>query len=216
LLTDSLNELQRTTLYIRQKLKNMIRSIVVFCGSSAGNHPIYKETAYQVGKTLALQGIEVVYGGNNVGLMGAVADGALEHGGKVTGVLPRFLESKEAAHLGLTKLIMVDTMHERKWIMNQLSDAVITLPGGFGTMEEFFEMLTWHQLGLHAKAVTILNVNGYYDSLISLVDQMTQEGLLSPENRHKLIVAETIEELLPKIDSYHGSKMESVLTEKTI
>lgn len=194
----------------------MIKSIVVFCGSSQGNHPIYKETAYLIGKTLALKGIEVIYGGNNVGLMGAVADGALDHGGKVTGVLPRFLESKEAAHLGLTKLIMVDTMHERKWIMNQLSDAVITLPGGFGTMEEFFEMLTWHQLGLHDKAVTILNVNGYYDSLIGLVDQMTLEGLLSQENRNKLIVAESIEDLLIKIENYHSAKMESLLTEKTV
>ncbi|MBY0426855.1 MAG: TIGR00730 family Rossman fold protein, partial [Cytophagales bacterium] len=130
-----------------------MKSIVVFCGSSSGNFPIYKDTAYQLGKLLASKGIDIVYGGNNVGLMGAVADGALDHGGKVTGVLPRFLESKEAAHLGLTKIIMVDTMHERKWIMNQLSDAVITLPGGFGTMEEFFEMLTWHQLGLHNKPV---------------------------------------------------------------
>jgi uncharacterized protein (TIGR00730 family) len=194
----------------------MIQSIVVFCGSSAGHKPIYRKMAYDLGSELALRQIEVVYGGNNVGLMGAVADGALDHNGKVTGVLPRFLESKEAAHLGLSKLIMVDTMHERKLIMHQLSDAVITLPGGFGTMEEFFEMLTWHQLGLHNKPVSILNVNGYYDSLISLVAQMNNEGLLSKENQQKLIVSDSIDDLLNKIQNYHSSKMEKLMTDRSV
>jgi uncharacterized protein (TIGR00730 family) len=126
------------------------------------------------------------------------------------------LESKEAAHLGLSKLIMVDTMHERKLIMHQLSDAVITLPGGFGTMEEFFEMLTWHQLGLHNKPVSILNVNGYYDSLISLVAQMNNEGLLSKENQQKLIVSDSIDDLLNKIQNYHSSKMEKLMTDRSV
>ena len=126
-----------------------MKSIVVFCGSGDGYNETYRETAYLLGKTLAAQDIRIIYGGAKVGLMGALADGALQHGGKITGVIPYFLKTKEVVHDGLTELITVDTMHERKLKMSELGDGIITMPGGWGTMEELFEMLTWGQLGLH-------------------------------------------------------------------
>ncbi|ASZ10672.1 TIGR00730 family Rossman fold protein [Chitinophaga pendula] len=179
-----------------------MKSITVFCGSSSGNDRIYEEQAYLLGKTLATQNIIVVYGGARVGLMGAVANGALEAGGKVIGVLPHFLGSKEIAHTGLTQLIMVDTMHERKTKMHELSDGVIALPGGFGTMEEFFEMLTWAQLGLHKYPVALLNINGFYDGLLQLTDNMTQAGLLKPINRDMMLSADNIPVLLALMEAY--------------
>src|SRR5579871_5059480 len=139
-----------------------MKRIVVFCGSSSGTDGVYAEQAYMTGATLAKLGIGLVYGGARVGLMGAVADGALAHGGEVIGVLPRFLSGKEIGHEGLTDLVLVDTMHERKMKMHDLSDGVITLPGGFGTMEEMFEMLTWGQLGIHRKPIGLLNIAGFY------------------------------------------------------
>lgn len=152
--------------------------MVVFCGSSAGTDPVFEEQAYRLGKTLAQRNIGLVYGGAKVGLMGAVANGSLENGGHVTGVLPRFLGSKEIAHENLTELELVDTMHQRKTRMNELADGVIALPGGFGTLEEFFEMLTWAQLGLHGKPIGILNVNGFYDDLLTFIQTMTDKGFL--------------------------------------
>jgi uncharacterized protein (TIGR00730 family) len=157
--------------------------ITVFCGSSFGTEEIYTEQAALLGKTLAKQNIELVYGGANVGLMGAVADGVLNNGGKAIGVLPNFLRSKEIAHLGLTELILVESMHERKTKMNDLCDGVMALPGGFGTLEELFEMLTWAQLGLHKKPIAILNINGFYDSLIQLTEVMVSKGLLKEVNQ---------------------------------
>src|SRR5690606_15661454 len=138
-----------------------MNNIVVFCGSSIGTDRVYEEQAFLLGKTLAEASLGLVYGGAKVGLMGAVADGALGHGGKVVGVLPRFLQTREIAHDGLTELFIVETMHERKTKMNELCDGIIALPGGFGTMEEFFEMLTWGQLGLHQKPVGLLNTDGF-------------------------------------------------------
>ncbi|MBZ4033480.1 TIGR00730 family Rossman fold protein [Flavobacterium sp. 17A] len=179
-----------------------MKRITVFCASSYGTEKIYEEQAAALGKTLAEQNIEVVYGGANVGLMGAVADGALNAGGKVIGVLPNFLRSKEIAHLGLTELILVESMHERKTKMNDLCDGVIALPGGFGTLEELFEMLTWAQLGLHKKPIAILNVNGFYDSLIELLKTMTEKGLLKEVNREMLLVSDTIEDLLHQMKNY--------------
>ncbi|MBL0738215.1 TIGR00730 family Rossman fold protein [Flavobacterium sp. GN10] len=179
-----------------------MKRITVFCASSFGTEKIYEEQATALGKTLAEQNIELVYGGANVGLMGAVADGALNAGGKVIGVLPNFLRSKEIAHLGLTELILVESMHERKTKMNDLCDGVIALPGGFGTLEELFEMLTWAQLGLHKKPIAILNVNGFYDSLITLLQTMTEKGLLKEVNREMLLVSDSIEDLLHKMRSY--------------
>ncbi|AOC95983.1 LOG family protein YvdD [Flavobacterium anhuiense] len=179
-----------------------MKRITVFCASSFGTEKIYEEQAIALGRTLAEQNIELVYGGANVGLMGAVADGALHAGGKVIGVLPNFLRSKEIAHLGLTELILVESMHERKTKMNDLCDGVIALPGGFGTLEELFEMLTWAQLGLHKKPIAILNVNGFYDSLIALLQTMTEKGLLKEVNREMLLVSDNIDDLLDKMKNY--------------
>ncbi|MBO9583836.1 MAG: TIGR00730 family Rossman fold protein [Flavobacterium sp.] len=179
-----------------------MKRITVFCASSYGTEKIYEEQAITLGKTLAEQNIELVYGGANVGLMGAVADGALNAGGKVIGVLPNFLRSKEIAHLGLTELILVKSMHERKTKMNDLCDGVIALPGGFGTLEELFEMLTWAQLGLHKKPIAILNVNGYYDALIELLQTMTEKGLLKEVNQKMLLVSDSIDDLLNQMRNY--------------
>ncbi|MFH6962535.1 TIGR00730 family Rossman fold protein [Flavobacterium plurextorum] len=179
-----------------------MKRITVFCASSFGTEKIYEEQANALGKTLAEQNIELVYGGANVGLMGAVADGALNAGGKVIGVLPNFLRSKEIAHHGLTELILVESMHERKTKMNDLCDGVIALPGGFGTLEELFEMLTWAQLGLHKKPIAILNINGFYDSLIELLKGMVEKGLLKDVNQKMLLVSDNIEDLLNKMRNY--------------
>lgn len=181
-----------------------MKSITVFCGSSFGSASIYKEQAALLGETLAKQKIQLIYGGADVGLMGAVADGALNEGGKVTGVLPRFLQSKEIAHKQLTELILVETMHERKTKMNELCDGVIVLPGGYGTMEEFFEMITWAQLGLHKKPIGILNINGFYDDLIRLVETMVEKGFLKQINREMLLICENIEELLEMMKNYQA------------
>ncbi|KQO25071.1 LOG family protein YvdD [Flavobacterium sp. Leaf82] len=179
-----------------------MKRITVFCGSSFGTEEIYKEQAQLLGKTLAQQNIELVYGGANVGLMGAVADGILNEGGKAIGVLPNFLRSKEIAHLGLTELILVESMHERKTKMNELCDGVIALPGGFGTLEELFEMLTWAQLGLHKKPIGILNINGFYDALIELTKVMVEKGLLKEVNQQMLLVSDNIDDLLEQMKNY--------------
>lgn len=179
-----------------------MKRITVFCGSSFGTEEIYKEQAELLGKTLAKQNIGLVYGGANVGLMGAVADGALSENGAVIGVLPGFLRSKEIAHQGLTELILVESMHERKTKMNDLCDGVIALPGGFGTLEELFEMLTWAQLGLHKKPIAILNINGFYDSLLELLQTMSEKGLLKEANQKMLLVSDDIEDLLNQMKNY--------------
>ncbi|MCA1918222.1 MAG: TIGR00730 family Rossman fold protein [Flavobacterium piscis] len=179
-----------------------MKRITVFCGSSFGTEEIYKEQATLLGQTLAKQNIELVYGGANVGLMGAVADGILKEGGKAIGVLPNFLRSKEIAHLGLTELILVESMHERKTKMNDLCDGVIALPGGFGTLEELFEMLTWAQLGLHKKPIAILNINGFYDALIELTKVMVEKGLLKEANQQMLLVSDNIDDLLDQMKNY--------------
>lgn len=179
-----------------------MKSITVFCGSSFGSEEIYKEQAVLLGQTLAKQNIQLVYGGANVGLMGAVADGVLQEGGKAIGVLPHFLQSKEIAHQDLTELILVETMQERKTKMNDLCDGVIVLPGGYGTLEELFEMITWAQLGLHKKPIAILNINGFYDDLIKLVQNMVDKGFLKQINQEMLLVSDSIDELLEKMKNY--------------
>lgn len=181
-----------------------MKSITVFCGSSFGSDEIYKEQAILLGQTLAKQNIQLIYGGANVGLMGAVADGALSSGGKVIGVLPHFLQSKEIAHQQLTELVLVETMHERKTKMNELCDGVIVLPGGYGTLEEFFEMITWAQLGLHKKPIAILNIDGFYDDLINLVKTMVDKGFLKQINRDMLLISDTIDELLEMMRNYEA------------
>jgi uncharacterized protein (TIGR00730 family) len=180
-----------------------MKKVTVFCGSSFGALTLYESQARQLGRYLALQNIGIVYGGANVGLMGALANGALEERGTVIGVLPKFLKSKEIAHAGLSELILVDTMHERKTRMNELSDGVIALPGGFGTLEEFFEMLTWGQLGLHKKPIGILNINGFYDPLIAMFESMVLNGFLKDANRNMVLVSDTIEGLLLLMRNYN-------------
>lgn len=181
-----------------------MKSITVFCGSSFGSDEIYKEQATLLGQTLAKQNIQLIYGGANVGLMGAVADGVLKEGGKAIGVLPHFLQSKEIAHQNLTELILVETMHERKTKMNELCDGVIVLPGGYGTLEEFFEMITWAQLGLHKKPIAILNIDGFYDDLIKLVQKMVDKGFLKQINQEMLLVSDSIDALLEKMKNYQA------------
>ena len=146
-----------------------MKRLTVFCGSSNGSNKIFKEEAYKLGQKLAENKIELVYGGANVGLMGVIADSVLENRGVAIGVLPNFLKKIEVEYKGLSELILVDSMHERKAKMNELSDGVITLPGGFGTLEEFFEMLTWAQLGLHKKPIAIYNIDGFFDDLLLFI-----------------------------------------------
>ncbi|WP_411812130.1 TIGR00730 family Rossman fold protein [Chryseobacterium scophthalmum] len=181
-----------------------MKSITVFCGSSFGSDDLYKKQATLLGQTLAKQNIQLIYGGANIGLMGAVADGVLKEGGKAIGVLPNFLQSKEIAHQNLTELILVETMHERKTKMNEHCDGVIVLPGGYGTLEEFFEMITWAQLGLHKKPIAILNIDGFYDDLIKLVQKMVDKGFLKQINQEMLLVSDSIDELLEKMRNYHA------------
>jgi uncharacterized protein (TIGR00730 family) len=192
-----------------------MKSITVFCGSSYGNEARYEEQAALLGKTLAQKNITLIYGGASVGLMGAVANAALEAGGKVIGVIPRFLNSKEIAHIGLTELILVESMHERKARMSELCEGVITLPGGFGTMEELFEMLTWAQLGLHSKPIGLLNTGGYYDALNYLVKTMEEKGFLKPVYREMLLVSEEIEELLGKMKNYEAPEVPKWISKET-
>ncbi|OCA67965.1 Rossman fold protein, TIGR00730 family [Chryseobacterium artocarpi] len=181
-----------------------MKSITVFCGSSFGTDKIYEEQAFLLGKILAKQKIQLIYGGSQTGLMGTIADGALSENGKVTGVLPHFLQSKEIAHKNLTELILVETMHERKTKMNELCDGVIVLPGGYGTLEEFFEMITWAQLGLHKKPIGILNIDGFYNDLISLVQNMVDKGFLKSVNRDMLLISDNIDDLLEKMRNYQA------------
>lgn len=193
-----------------------MKRVTVFCGSSSGTDEIYKSQATLLGQTLAKQNIELVYGGANVGLMGSVADGVLSNGGKVIGVLPNFLKSKEIAHQHLTELILVETMHERKTKMNELCDGVIALPGGFGTLEEFFEMLTWAQLGLHKKPIAILNIDGFYDSLTILVQTMVDKGFLKEVNQQMLLVSDNIDELLEKMENYVAPTVGKWISKETV
>ena len=165
-----------------------MKRICVFCGANAGNRPQYRSEAEKLGRLLAARGLELVYGGGNVGLMGIVADACLEAGGSVIGVIPEALMGKEVAgrhvdHRNLTRLEVVDSMHTRKARMAELADGFIAMPGGFGTFEEFCEVLTWGQLGFHVKPMGLLNVAGYYDTLLALFDHAVQEGFLRQQNR---------------------------------
>ena len=167
-----------------------MRRICVFCGSNAGARSEYAEAARELAIALVERKLGIVYGGGNVGLMGVLADAALERGGEVIGVIPQSLLDKEVGHRGVTKLLVVETMHERKALMNDLSDAFIALPGGFGTFDEFFEVLTWSQLGFHGKPCALLNVAGYYDRMLAMLDHAVTERLLRPAHR-ELVIADT-------------------------
>jgi uncharacterized protein (TIGR00730 family) len=175
-----------------------IARICVFCGANAGRDPSHAVFASEVGEGLARRGVGLVYGGGRVGLMGAVADGALGAGGEVHGVIPQALVDRELAHRGVTELHVVDTLHARKARMAELSDAFVALPGGLGTLEELAEVLSWAQLGLHAKPVGLLDPNGYFEPLLAFLDHAVAEGFLAPQHRALLSVAQTLDELLER------------------
>jgi uncharacterized protein (TIGR00730 family) len=179
-----------------------VRRVCVYAGSNRGSDPVYAEAARALAGLLAERGIALVYGGGNVGLMGVLADTALAAGGEVIGVMPRALIEREIGHGGLTELRIVDSMHERKAQMAELSDAFIAVPGGIGTLEELIEVYTWSQLGLHAKACGVLNVRGYYDGLAAFLDHAVAEGFLRPQHRAVLSVAEDPAELLDRLATY--------------
>lgn len=181
---------------------NPLNSIAVFCGSSLGNNPKIIEDAQNLGKILALQKIDLVYGGSKLGLMGEVARGVLKNGGNAIGVIPEFLRTKEVVHPGLTELHITETMQERKLKMHELCHGIIVLPGGFGTMEEFFEIITWSQLGIHRKPIGILNSGGFYDQLIQMLETMVKTGLLKQDNFDILLVSDSTEELLGLMKTY--------------
>ncbi|MDP1727365.1 MAG: TIGR00730 family Rossman fold protein [Bacteroidota bacterium] len=193
-----------------------MKHVTVFCGSSIGTESVYKEQAYILGQLLAEAKIGLIYGGARIGLMGAVADGVLNKKGRAIGVIPKFLKNKEVAHHGLTELILVDTMHERKSRMNELSDGIIALPGGFGTLEELFEMLTWSQLGLHKKPIALLNIDGYYNPLIELIHTMVLKGFLKVVNQQMLLICNEIDEILPKMNAYIAPDVGKWMRDETI
>ena len=179
-----------------------MKSIAVFCGSSSGNDPYIVKESYDLGVTMAKEDIALVYGAAKIGIMGRVAEAVLENNGKVVGVIPKFLRTKEIVNEDLTELIVTDNMHDRKIIMYEKSDGFIIIPGGFGTMDEFFEITTWGQLGLHTKPIGILNINGYYDALITQCKTMVERGFLKQENFEAVVIDNTIEGLLNKMNNY--------------
>jgi uncharacterized protein (TIGR00730 family) len=179
-----------------------MKRVCVFCGSNAGIRPEYGIAAQELATVLARRGLGLVYGGGKVGLMGMLAASMLEAGGEVIGVIPQSLVAKEVAHRGVSELRIVDTMHQRKALMNDLSDAFIALPGGFGTLEEFFEILTWSQLGIHGKPSGLLNVSGYYDSLLAMLDHAVSEQFLRPAYRQLVIADIDADTLVQRLDSF--------------
>ncbi|KGM54951.1 lysine decarboxylase [Lysobacter daejeonensis GH1-9] len=191
-----------------------MKSIAVYCGSNAGARPIYTERAIALGQQLARDGLTLVYGGGNVGLMGIVADAALEAGGEVIGVIPEQLMGWEVAHKGLTRLEVVANMHERKMRMFDLSDGFIALPGGFGTLDEMFEMLTWRQLGIGDKPCAFLDVDGFYTSIIAMMDRMVEERFLHPDQRRDLWHGDGISAMLDWMRGYQPAQASKWMDEK--
>jgi uncharacterized protein (TIGR00730 family) len=172
-----------------------IHSLAVFCGSKNGNNPLYKQHTIQLGKLLAKHTITLIYGGGNVGIMGTIADEVMNNGGKVIGVIPQVLVEWERQHTSISELLVVDNMHTRKKKMYDLCDAAIILPGGFGTLDELFEMITWNQLSIHDKMIFILNSGGFYNHLIAHIRQMQQEGFLYEEAQKRVIILDNPSEL---------------------
>ncbi|MBN8825082.1 MULTISPECIES: TIGR00730 family Rossman fold protein [unclassified Spirosoma] len=179
-----------------------MQSLVVYCASSPGTNPIYNEVASELGKKMAEQNIRLIYGGGGFGLMGDVANAVLQNGGIVTGIIPNFLADLEVAHTTLTELHFVETMHERKYKMVQLAKGVIALPGGYGTLDELFEILTWKQLKLYDGPVAVININGFYDLLLQQLDRMVADGFLKAENRSLPIIANSVDDALKQINDY--------------
>jgi uncharacterized protein (TIGR00730 family) len=181
-----------------------LRRVCVFCGSKHGRQTAYTVAAQKVGRVLAARGIGLVYGGGDVGLMGEVADAVLAEGGEVTGVIPEFMVDHEVAHHGITQLEVVDSMHARKTRMSELADGFIGLPGGWGTFEELFEIVTWAQLDLHGKPVGLLNVAGFYDELLAFLDHATSEGFIKELHRSLLLADDDIGRLLDRMEAHEA------------
>jgi len=182
-----------------------MKSILVYCGANEGKNPAYREAAQALGNQLVNKNIKLVFGGGSVGLMGVLADTMLAAGGHVIGIIPDFLIKMEVGHKGLTELHTVESMHERKALMEKMSDGIIAIPGGFGTIDELFEILTWAQLGLHEKPIGILNVNGFYDFLLKQLEVMIQEGFLKQESRDLLLVSDNLEDLFYQMEHFKPS-----------
>ena len=191
-----------------------MRSICVYCGSNSGSKPVYSERAMRLGERIAREGLQLVYGGGNVGLMGVVADAVLQAGGEVVGVIPEQLVNWEVAHNGLTRLEVVGSMHERKMRMFDLADAFVALPGGFGTLDEMFEMLTWRQLGIGDKPCAFLDVDGFYQPLVAMIDHMVQERFLHAAQRADLWHGEDIDAMFAWMRNYAPASASKWLDEK--
>lgn len=195
-------------------LAEMLR-VCVYCGSSLGARPVYAQAATALADALVDEDLELVYGGASKGIMGVIADRVLERGGKVHGVIPKMLQDKEIAHEGLTELHVVPTMHKRKTVMAALSDAFIAMPGGFGTLEEIIEIVTWGQLKIHEKPCALFNVDGYFDPLLRYLDHAVDEGFLREENRQMLLSDDDATRLLAKLERYSAPKIEKWITPET-
>jgi uncharacterized protein (TIGR00730 family) len=192
-----------------------MRAVCVFCGSSPGSDPAYRDAAAALGREVARRGLRLVYGGGNVGLMGILADAALSAGGEVVGVIPQALVDKELAHQGLSELIVVGTMHDRKARMADLADAFVALPGGYGTFEEFCEVLTWTQLGVHAKPCGLLNINGFYDPLLALFDRAVADCFVRTEHRALVLTDTMASGMLDALDGWRGVTIEKWIDRST-
>ena len=192
------------------------KRLCVFCGSSHGANPVYAEAAKNLGNEFSRRGIALVYGGGNVGLMGVIADGVLAGGGEVIGVIPEALMAKELGHKGIQDLRVVKTMHERKALMAELADGFIAMPGGIGTFEEFFEIVTWAQLGFHSKPCALLNVNGFYDPLLHLLDHAIAESFVKLKQRDLVLVEADFSKLLDRMATHHVPHEPKWIDRKTI
>ena len=190
---------------------NTLKKIVVFCGSSLGFSPIYKETAVALGNYFVENKIGLVYGGGKIGMMGMLADTILAQNGEVIGVIPKLLEKEEVVHAGVEEMIVCKKMSERKVIMSKLVDGYITLPGGFGTLDELFEALTLGQLQIEQKPIGLLNVNGFFDAVLLQLDKMVEEGYLKPAGRNLLLVATSVKELMQEMDAYKAPKIAPII-----
>jgi uncharacterized protein (TIGR00730 family) len=182
-----------------------MKAICVFCGANFNGDPVLKQAVEQLAELMVSRNITLVYGGGKVGIMGLLADNVLQRGGKAIGIIPQFLMDKEVGHIGLTELYIVENMHQRKQLMNDLCDAIITLPGGIGTLEEFFEVLTWLQLGLHKHPIGLLNVNGFYDFLLKQLDVMVEQKFMKPTNRNLVITSSNPIELINLMDGFNAT-----------
>lgn len=194
----------------------MTKRVCVFCGSADGARPTYRAAAVELGHGLAARGWTLVYGGSKAGLMGAVADAALERGGKVIGIMPRALVEREIAHGGLTELHITDNMHQRKALMADLSDSVVTLPGGFGTLDEIAEMVTWAQLGYHRKPLVLLNIERFFDPFLVYFDHMSNEGFIRPHHRGILVVRSDVASTLETLETYQPPLVDKWLEKKDL